>query len=87
MTPDFINGMFEFVGAAMLWRNVAALYRDKKYAGVRLGPNIFFSSWGLWNIYYYPSLDQWWSFAGGLMLVIANLVWVGQMVYYGRERH
>jgi hypothetical protein len=41
----------------------------------------------VWNLYYYPHLDQWWSFAGGLVIVAANVLWIGLMVYYlWRER-
>lgn len=85
MTPDVINGLFEFFGSVMLWRNVAALYKDKRIAGVRAGSTAFFMAWGWWNTFYYPHLDQWWSFAGGLSIVIANTVWLVQMLYYGRR--
>ena len=85
MTPDIINGLFEFVGSVALWRNVAQLYRDKHVAGVHWTATGFFMVWGYWNLYYYPQLDQWWSFAGGVSIVTANTVWLVQMLYYGRR--
>lgn len=82
ITSDVINGAFEFLGSVVLWRNVHALYRDKIYKGVRLSSTAFFMAWGYWNLYYYPSLGQYWSVAGGVSIVAANTVWALQMVYY-----
>jgi len=87
MTPDFFNGMFEFTGALILLKNVQTLYRDKIVRGVHWLPTLFFALWGLWNLYYYPHLDQWWSFTGGLAIVVVNLIWFGQMVYYKRTKY
>lgn len=86
MTPDLINGLFELLGSLVLWRNVRQLYVDKMIRGVHWTATGFFAAWGYWNLYYYPSLDQWWSFAGGCSIVLANTVWLGQMLYYGRGR-
>lgn len=84
MTPDVINGSYEFVGSIALWANVYRLYKDKEAKGVTFWATAFFMTWGYWNLYYYPHLDQWWSFAGGLSIVLANTVWLGQMIYYRR---
>ena len=69
----------------MIWRNVYQLYLDKMVRGVHRLPVGFFAAWGFWNLFYYPHLDQWWSFAGGVSIVIANVVWVIQMLHYGRN--
>ena len=61
------------------------LYRDKCIRGVHWSATLFFASWGYWNLFYYPHLDQWWSFSGGVSIVAANTVWVAQMFYYGRK--
>jgi hypothetical protein len=82
LTPDLINGLFEFAGSAMLWANVHRLWKDKQTHGVTWYATGFFMTWGYWNLYFYPSLECWWSFAGGLSLVLANTVWLGQMLYY-----
>lgn len=88
MTPDLFNGLFEFLGALMLARNVLQLYRDKLVRGVHWLPTLFFAAWGIWNLYYYPSLSQWASFSGGLAIVLVNMLWLGMMIYYlWRERH
>ena len=84
MTPDMINGLFELVGGILLILNVMQLYKDKKLNGVHWSPTIFFTSWGIWNLYYYPSLDQWYSFAGGLFIVTVNSIWLFQIYYYSK---
>lgn len=84
MTPDAINGTFEVVGSAMIWRNVYQLWLDKLVRGVHWMPISFFMAWGYWNLYYYPHLDQWWSFWGGVSIVFANTIWFAQALYYGR---
>jgi len=86
MTPDVINGFFEFIGGCFLCLNVKNLYRDKKLQGVSWLPTVFMSSWGVWNLYYYPSLNQWWSFWGGLWIVSVNTVWLGMIYYYYIKR-
>jgi ABC-type transport system involved in cytochrome c biogenesis permease subunit len=83
---DVVNGAFELSGGLFLFLNVLRLLRDKKVSGVSLAPVIFFSVWGLWNLYYYPSLGQWCSLVGGVTVVIMNTVWVGLALYYGRGR-
>jgi hypothetical protein len=82
MSGDVINFLFELIGGILNWMNVLKLHKDKEVKGVFYPAWIFFAAWGLWNIYYYPSLGQWWSFWGGLVIVSANLYWVGLVIYY-----
>jgi hypothetical protein len=85
LTPDLINGLFEFAGSLFIWRSILLLHRQRMVRGVSLLTTGFFAAWGVWNLYYYPNLDQWLSFAGGLSIVTANLIWVGQILYYLRR--
>lgn len=82
LTPDLINGIFEFGGSLLIWRSIWLLYHQKIVRGVSAWPTSFFALWGYWNLYYYPHLDQWLSFSGGISIVTANTIWVVQMVYY-----
>lgn len=86
MTQDMINAAFEFIGAWMTLRNVLQVRRDKGYAGIYLPAILFFSTWGIWNLYFYPLLGQWLSFIGASCLVAANLAWVMVMLHYGRKQ-
>ena len=85
MTPDTINGLFELGGACLVGLNVWKLQRDKMVRGVHWGPVMFFTGWGLWNLYYYPHLEQWYSWVGGAVLVGVNSIWLAQMIYYRRS--
>ena len=82
MTPDLINGLFEFFGGTLILLNIVQLYKHKTIQGVHWLPTLFFTSWGLWNLYFYPSLDQWYSFIGGLWIVVTNSIWLIQIIYY-----
>jgi hypothetical protein len=85
MNLDIVNGAFELVGSVMIWGNVHALYRDKSVKGVTPWATMFFFTWGLFNLAYYPSLHQWFSFAGGISIALANLFWLGLAMKYRRR--
>ena len=84
--PDLINGTFEAIGGVTTFLNCWQLYKDKEVKGVVWQLNIFYIAWGLWNLYYYPVLNQWLSFAGGCIIVTGNVVWIGQVLWYRRHR-
>lgn len=83
--PDIVNGIFELLGAPFTLLSILRLHKDKSVKGVSWIPIAFFSSWGFWNLFYYPCLGQWYSFFGGLTLVLTNTFWLCQMVYYLRK--
>jgi len=83
---DGINGLYEAAGSLAIWLNVRAILRDKQIKGIHIAPMIFFTSWSFWNLYYYPHLQQWLSFAGGVSIVAANTVWTGLALYFGRKK-
>jgi hypothetical protein len=82
---DLVNALFEGFGSILLWMNVKRLYKDKEVKGVYWPVNAFFASWGLWNLYYYPSVGHTLSFYAGIVLVLANLVWTSLAIYYIRK--
>jgi hypothetical protein len=86
LTPDMINGLFEAFGALFMLKNIQTLYRDKQIKGVSKLTILFFTGWGYWNCYFYPSLNQPISFVAGACLAMANTIWVCQMVYYSRYK-
>ena len=83
--PDLANGCFEGVAGFMLWFNSRKLYKDKQLKGVHIFPTAFFALWGYWNLFYYPHLNQWVSFAMGINVVLANTVWVALAIYYKKK--
>lgn len=84
-TPDIINGVFEVVGGFAMFGNVRRLYKDKQTRGVYGPVQAFFTSWGFWNLYYYPNLNQWMSFLGGSVLVVANFSYIVLMWRYRKN--
>ncbi len=73
---DITNGLFELIGGVLLYLNVKEIKKSRIVSGVHWGPAIFFTTWGLWNLHYYPSLNQWFSFVGGLGVVAMNTWWI-----------
>lgn len=84
--PDLINGSFETLGGLFLLHNCFRLYKDKEVKGITLSACAFFTSWGYWNLWYYPHLNQWFSFTGGLLIVAANTWWIVMAIYYSRKK-
>lgn len=83
MNVDLINGLFEAGGALCTWHNAWQLHKDRgEVRGASPVLVTFMSVWGLWNLIYYPSLNQWFSFAAGIALVLGNLAWVAQLAWY-----
>ena len=87
VTQDYINGLFELVGSYFTWINAWTLYRDKEIKGVYWPATLFFSVWGVWNLYYYPSLHQWASFSAGIILVLGNIAWIFLLARYRRKQN
>ena len=82
---DIINGCFETLGAPFIILNVVKLYKQKLVRGVSLWHPVFFGSWSLWNLYYYPYLGQWFSFLGGILITISTATWLAMLLYYTQK--
>ena len=87
MTPDVFNAIFEAGGALLLCLNVRRLYQDKRLAGVALAPTVWFNVWGAWNLYYYHSIGQRWSWAAGMAVFAVNTAWVALAIWYRTGRN
>jgi hypothetical protein len=76
MNLDVANGCFELGGAIIMLLNVMRLRKDKMLRGVDWRVTGFFLSWGLFNLAYYPSLDQVFSFVAGIAMCCVNFAWL-----------
>ena len=85
--PDLINGLVELCGSFFTWMNARRLYKDREVKGVYWPATLFFTSWGLWNLYYYPALNQWCSFTGGAVLVSGNIAWIAMLITFKNKKH
>lgn len=86
LSNDLVNGVFEFCGAAALTMNVKRILRDKQVRGMHWASTIFFTAWSLWNLFYYPALNQWISFAGGCAIALANSTWLALVFIYRKRK-
>jgi len=82
---DFVNGSFEACGGLFILLSILQVLKDKAVHGVNWIHPAFFSAWGFWNLYYYPSLGQWISFWGGVGVVTMNTIWVVLLIKYRRR--
>lgn len=82
---DLINGTFELGASLAILNHIRVVLKQKCVKGVSIASGVFFTIWGFWNVYYYPHLDQTASFVAGVLVVVANCVWVGLLLYY-RDR-
>ena len=80
--PDCIAGSFSAFGGVLCFLSCWRLFRQKQVRGVSISARCFFTAWGVWNIFYFAWLDQWAAWSGGLVIVTANTLWVGQALYY-----
>lgn len=83
--PDVVNGTFELGGGFMLLKNIIRLRKDRMVRGVDWKVQMWFLGYGLWNMFYYPHLGQWCSFAGGVLVVVMNGIWLLYARYYWRQ--
>ena len=82
---DLTNGLFELIGSIFLFVNVFRLWIDKKIRGLYWPFSIFFTLWGFWNLYYYPTIGQMFSFVGGIFMSVANLAWIYLAIKYRKN--
>lgn len=76
ITPDLITAAFELLASAFILNHARVLWKTRQAYGVSLVSTAFFSVWGLWNLWYYPHLDQTLAFYAGIMVMVANTFWV-----------
>lgn len=82
---DLINSLFELLGGFFILNHCWVLYQHKEVKGVSILSVVFFTLWGYWNLFYYPSLNQWLSFVGGVFICLANILYVGLLLKYRRK--
>lgn len=82
MTPDTINATFELLGAIFVLNHCRVLFKHKSSDGVSALSLSYFLSWGFWNLYYYPSLNQQLSFYAGVVLATSNVIYLAMVIYF-----
>jgi len=82
---DLINALFEFCATLFVLNNCRVVLKHKFVSGVSVVSCAFFMLWGLWNVYYYPTLGQVYSFYCGVAVLVSNIIYVGLLIYYTRN--
>lgn len=84
--PDLINCGFEALGGIAVAMSCLAVLKHKKVHGVSLITVAFFTSWGLWNLYFYPKTGQYLSGLAAIGVCLANLTWCCLILKYRNNR-
>lgn len=82
---DAVNGLYESLGGLFIAFSIWRLWHDKQCKGISLVHVLFFWSWGFWNLYFYPAVGAWYSFYGGIGIVIVQSIWLAMILYYRRK--
>ena len=83
--PDLINATFEFGGSLAITASILRLLKDKEVKGISWHMIAFFTSWGAWNVFYYPHLGQTLSFLAGILVLTTNVVYLSLLIHYSRR--
>jgi hypothetical protein len=81
---DIINSIYEMLGGFFILLHCKLLFEHKKVFGVSVPAVIFFTSWGVFNLFYYNGLSQNYSLIGSLFTCSANIVYVVMLLHYKR---
>lgn len=79
---DFFNSLFELCGALFVFFSIRDTLKHKSATGISIITVTFFTIWGYWNLFYYPSLEQWLSATGAVLLALTNTVWFSLILYF-----
>jgi hypothetical protein len=83
---DVINSLLKMCATPFILCSIMKLYREKKVHGISWVHTGFFVIWGYWGLYYFLHLEQYASFCSGVLIVIANTIWLIQLIYYSRVK-
>jgi ABC-type transport system involved in cytochrome c biogenesis permease subunit len=84
--PDLINGLFESLGGIAVLLSCFKLLKDKQVKGVSVYTVFFFTSWGIWNMWYYPSMGQRFSGYAAIATCVANCFWICLIILYSNRK-
>jgi hypothetical protein len=83
---DTINSLFEISAGFIFWFNIVEITIDKQVKGISFCACIYFLIWAYWNIYYYFSIGQTYSFWGAVFLAMPNTIWILLVMKYKRKK-
>lgn len=84
LSADTVNAGFEIGSGFFTLNHCRVLYNDKIVRGVSLASIFCFVAWGVWNIFYYPSLGQYNSAYAAVFILLANFAYLSLIFFYRR---
>lgn len=84
MSFDLINAFFEFSGFLLVLPSLLKAYNLKMIRGVHIATPLFFLCWGVFNLFFYTHLDQWYSTLAAGLMIIGNLIWTWMVWVYSK---
>ena len=82
ITPDKVNAGFEIAAALFIIYNCFILHHDKLVRGISPYSYVLFTAWSIWNMFFYPIVEQTFSFYAATLMAIAQLVYTCMLAYY-----
>lgn len=84
LSDDQVNALFQLGAMISVLNHCRLMWRSKEANGVSILSTLFFASYGIWNLWFYPGLEQWFSFAAAIGATAANLFWIFTIWYIRR---
>jgi uncharacterized membrane protein YfcA len=82
---DKINGIFELAAAFFVYLHIRKLKEDRAVKGLSIISVVFFSSWSVFNLAFYPINSLLWSFWAGIPVFLANIYYVYLLIKYNKK--
>ena len=79
---DIINSGFQFFACFFIWFSIASVFKNKSSLGVSKWHIGYFFAYGVFMIFYYLSLDQYFSLVTNVLVVISNAIYLGGVIKY-----
>jgi hypothetical protein len=86
MIWDDINTLIIAICFCFLVTNIAKLVKDKRLMGIAASSLIFFAIQSGYRVFYMYHLHQYYSMVGQSFITLANLVYIGILLYYKRKQ-
>ena len=82
MNLDLINASFELFGGVAILMSANKCYQNKSADGISWVMTAFFFIWGIFNLFFYPSLGQNLSFYAAVFMVACNIAYTSLIIKY-----
>ncbi|XAI95940.1 hypothetical protein [Microcystis phage Mwe-JY26] len=85
MTPDIINAGFQLLAAFLIAMHCRAVWKARDVAGVSIFATFCFALWGVWNVYYFATLGQVWSYYAAYACAAAHAAYMSLLLTFRRK--